>query len=134
MDTDTPVTPAVAMEVTLTLSEYDALKSEIENLKGTNQYHLKTLSRLYSQRDSLETYLKDNRDNLEEHTQEIASIFGLILSYDYVVEVLIKARFSITTSDEIDEDWVSDNLSVISLDGKVSDSEEVIECSHEVSE
>jgi hypothetical protein len=101
-------------------NEQDTLIKQLEHAKeslykSVNGYHTKE--------QWLLDYLINNYDELEQHAQVIADIFGIALTKEVEYDVTITARIVVEVSmDEVDsvEDFISSNVSVDSYTSEMT--------------
>jgi hypothetical protein len=99
-----------------------SLESRIKNLEYTKENLNNSVNRYYAQEQQLRSYLMDNHEELDMHTEEIADIFNISLTK----EVEFEATITVTGTVEVSifegtdlEDFLSENLYVDSGHGDV---------------
>jgi hypothetical protein len=101
-------------------NEQDTLIKQLEHAKESLY---KSVNGYYTKEQWLRTYLTDNYDDLEQHAQVIADIFGIALTkeitYSVVINATISAEVPIEELDSV-EDFVRGNLTVDSYNGEIS--------------
>ena len=91
----------------------EQIASLVTNLRTAHmneQYYRVAYTNAMQKLADVETYLKDNREELELHADEIAEILGVTLTRKYRVAVTVTNYFEIETEEQIDESWVQSNF------------------------
>ena len=97
---------------------FEQLQAEVARLTNLNNWTTGVLKRAHDDRDSRQSkidnvvqYLRDNRDDLGDHAQEIADLLDASIKYVYNLSVTVTFTTPIESDDELTEDYIERNIS-----------------------
>ena len=99
------------------------LENRIKSLEFANGNLNTSVNNYYTKEQQLRTYLMDNYEELEMHTEEIANIFDLSLTktVEFEATIVVTGSVEIEIGSGIDlDEYITDVLTVDSYNGDVS--------------
>jgi len=98
------------------------MRNEISAQESSLSYLRPQINKALTQRQDLTTYLTENYDDMGDHAVDIAEIFDISLTKEATFNVVMNVRVTVEVPlGDVDtvEDFISDNLSVESMDSDV---------------
>jgi hypothetical protein len=104
------------------VEKIEGLETRIKHLEYANTNLQSSVNKAYTQTQQLRSYLMDNHEELELHTEEIANIFDIPLTktVEFEATVIVTGSVEVELFGGIDlDEFLSENLYVDSAHGDV---------------
>lgn len=118
--------PNVASQILEVISakdtEIEILNNHLKHLEYSNENLNASVNKYYAKEQQLRSYLMDNYESLELHTEEIANIFDIPLTKEIEFEatMIVSGTVEVPLFDEFDiEEFLSENIYVDSANGEI---------------